>query len=71
MLPDKSILDLILITISLLSTFGLWLENPIFFSSEFLIWQSLLQWLGGLTSILIAGFLVESVLVKTIAKRYI
>ena len=64
MLPDKSILDLILITISLLSTFGLWLENPLFLSSEFLIWQSLLQWLGGLTSILIASFLVESVLVK-------
>ena len=64
MLPDKSILDLILITVSLLSTFGLWLETPLFLSAEFLIWQSLLQWLGGLTSILIASFLVESVLVK-------
>ena len=64
MFPDLSIYDLILLSLSLVSTYGTWLENPIIMNSEFLIWQALLQWLGGLTSILIASFLVESILVK-------
>lgn len=64
MFPEKNIEDLIFLSISLTSTFGLWLQYPILFSHEFIIWQSLLQWLGGLITILIASFLVEFILTK-------
>ena len=65
MFPEKSIEDLIFLSISLTSTFGLWLQYPIFFTNEFIIWQTLLQWIGGLVTILVASFLVEFILTKS------
>jgi len=65
MFPEKNIEDLIFLSLSLASTFGLWLQYPIFFTHEFIIWQSLLQWLGGLITILVASFLVEFILTKS------
>ncbi len=64
MLPDKNIFDVLFLSITLTTTFGSWPGLPVIFDHEFLIWQSILQWLGGLTTILIATFLIEFILSK-------
>ena len=69
--PVENIKDIFFLTASLVSTNGAWLNFVIIDSSSFLIWQSILQWLGGLCTIVVASFFVEMVLSKkNISKDY-
>ena len=69
--PGENIKDIFFLTASLVSTNGAWLNFVIIDSSSFLIWQSILQWLGGLCTIVVASFFVEMVLSKkNISKDY-
>ena len=69
--PGENIKDIIFLTTSLLTTNGFWSNIEITDSSSFLIWQSILQWLGGLCTILVGSFFVEMVLSKkNISKDY-
>ena len=69
--PGENIKDIFFLTASLVSTNGVWSNIEIIDSSSFLIWQSILQWLGGLCTIVVASFFVEMVLSKkNISKDY-
>ena len=69
--PGENIKDIFFLTVSLVSTNGVWSNIEIIDSSSFLIWQSILQWLGGLCTIVVASFFVEVVLSKkNISKDY-
>ena len=69
--PGVNIKDIFFLTASLVSTNGAWSNIVIIDSSSFLIWQSILQWLGGLCTIVVASFFVEMVLSKkNISKDY-
>ena len=69
--PEENIKDIFFLTASLVSTNGAWSNIEIIDSSSFLIWQSILQWLGGLCTIVVASFFVEMVLSKkNISKDY-
>ena len=69
--PGENIKDIFFLTASLVSTNGAWSNIEIIDSSSFLIWQSILQWLGGLCTIVVASFFVEMVLSKkNISKDY-
>ena len=69
--PGENIKNIFFLTASLVSTNGAWLNFVIIDSSSFLIWQSILQWLGGLCTIVVASFFVEMVLSKkNISKDY-
>ena len=69
--PGVNIKDIFFLTASLVSTNGAWSNIAIIDSSSFLIWQSILQWLGGLCTIVVASFFVEMVLSKkNISKDY-
>ena len=69
--PGENIKNIFFLTASLVSTNGAWLNFVIIDSSSFLIWQSILQWLGGLCTIVVASFFVEMVLSKkNIPKDY-
>jgi len=69
--PDEKIKDIIFLTISLVTTNGVWTEIEYSNVASFLIWQSILQWLGGLCTIIIGSFFVEMVLnKKPISKDY-
>ena len=69
--PDENIKDIIFLTISLVSTNGIWTEIEYSNVISFLIWQSILQWLGGLCTIIMGSFFVEMVLnKKPISKDY-
>ncbi|MCH2679149.1 MAG: hypothetical protein MKZ86_07000 [Alphaproteobacteria bacterium] len=69
--PDEKIKDIFFLTSSLVSTNGIWSNIEISDISSFLIWQSILQWLGGLCTIVVASFFVEMVLSKkNISKDY-
>ena len=57
--PDENIKDIIFLTISLVSTNGVWTEIEYSNVTSFLIWQSILQWLGGLCTIIIGSFLLK------------
>ena len=69
--PGDNIKDIFFLTASLVSTNGAWSNIEIIDSSSFMIWQSILQWLGGLCTIVIGSFFVEMVLSKkNITKDY-
>ena len=69
--PGENIKDIFFLTASLVSTNGAWSNIEIIDSSSFMIWQSILQWLGGLCTIVVASFFVEMVLSKkNITKDY-
>ena len=69
--PDENIKDIFFLTASLATTNGIWSNIEITDSSSFLIWQSILQWLGGLCTIVVGSFFVEMVLnKKNISKDY-
>ena len=69
--PDEKIKDIFFLTSSLVSTNGIWSNIEISDISSFLIWQSILQWLGGLCTIVVGSFFVEMVLSKkNISKDY-
>ena len=69
--PEENIKDIFFLTASLVSTNGAWSNIEIIDSSSFMIWQSILQWLGGLCTIVVASFFVEMVLSKkNISKDY-
>ena len=69
--PDENIKDIFFLTISLVSTNGIWTEIEYSNVISFIIWQSILQWLGGLFTIMIGSFFVEMVLnKKPISKDY-
>ena len=69
--PGENIKDIFFLTASLVSTNGAWSNIEIIDSSSFMIWQSILQWLGGLCTIVVASFFVEMVLSKkNISKDY-
>ena len=69
--PGDNIKDIFFLTASLVSTNGAWSNIEIIDSSSFMIWQSILQWLGGLCTIVVASFFVEMVLSKkNISKDY-
>lgn len=62
--PDEKLRDIIFLSISLVTTNGIWTEIAYINKPEFLIWQAILQWLGGLCTVLIGSFFVEKVLRK-------
>ena len=69
--PGENIKDIFFLTASLVTTNGIWSNIEIIDSSSFLIWQSILQWLGGLCTIVVGSFFVEIVLSKkNISKDY-
>ena len=69
--PGENIKNIFFLTASLVSTNGAWSNIEIIDSSSFMIWQSILQWLGGLCTIVVASFFVEMVLSKkNISKDY-
>ena len=69
--PDEKIKDIFFLTSSLVSTNGIWSNIEVSDISSFLIWQSILQWLGGLCTIVVGSFFVEMVLSKkNISKDY-
>ena len=69
--PGENIKDIFFLTASLITTNGIWSNIEITDSSSFLIWQSILQWLGGLCTIVVGSFFVEIVLSKkNISKDY-
>ncbi|PPR16798.1 MAG: Trk system potassium uptake protein TrkH [Alphaproteobacteria bacterium MarineAlpha9_Bin3] len=69
--PNESIKDIIFLTTSLVTTNGIWTNIEILNTPSFLIWQSILQWLGGLCTIIVGTFFVEIVLSKkSISKDY-
>lgn len=69
--PNESIRDIFFLTTTLVTTNGIWTNIETSNSSAFLIWQSILQWLGGLATIIVGTFFVEMVLSKkNISKDY-
>ena len=69
--PEENIKDIYFITASLITTNGIWSNIEVTDRSSFLIWQSILQWLGGLCTIVVGSFFVEIVLSKkNISKDY-
>ncbi|MAC41581.1 MAG: hypothetical protein CMJ05_07295 [Pelagibacterales bacterium] len=62
--PKENIRDIIFLSVSLSSTSGIWTEINTINNPEFLIWQAILQWLGGLCTVLVGSFFVEMVLRK-------
>ena len=71
MFPMENLRDIFFLSVSLSTTSGLWTEINTINKPEFLIWQAILQWLGGLCTILVGSFFVEMVLrKKNIVKDY-
>ena len=69
--PKENIRDVFFLSVSLSTTSGIWTEINTINKPEFLIWQAILQWLGGLCTILVGSFFVEMVLrKKNIVKDY-
>ena len=69
--PKENIRDILFLSVSLSTTSGIWTEINTINKPEFLIWQAILQWLGGLCTILVGSFFVEMVLrKKNIVKDY-
>ena len=69
--PKEEIKDIFFLSVSLSTTSGIWTEIQSLNKPEFLIWQAILQWLGGLCTILVGSFFVEMVLrKKNIIKDY-
>ena len=69
--PKENIRDIFFLSVSLSSTSGIWTEINTINNPEFLIWQAILQWLGGLCTILVGSFFVEIILrKKNIIKDY-
>jgi trk system potassium uptake protein TrkH len=69
--PEENIRDIFFLSVSLSTTSGIWTEINTINNPEFLIWQAILQWLGGLCTILVGSFFVEMVLrKKNIVKNY-
>ena len=69
--PNEEIKDIFFLTVSLATTSGIWTEIININKPEFLIWQAILQWLGGLCTIVVGSFFVEMVLSrKSISKDY-
>ncbi|MDB9971568.1 hypothetical protein OAE09_02795 [Alphaproteobacteria bacterium] len=69
--PKEEIKDILFLSVSLSTTSGIWTEIQGLNKPEFLIWQAILQWLGGLCTILVGSFFVEMVLrKKNIIKDY-
>ena len=70
--PKEEIKDIFFLSVSLSTTSGIWTEIQSLNKPEFLIWQAILQWLGGLCTILVGSFFVEMVLrKKNISKDYL
>ena len=57
--PQMNFMDLLMISTSFSTTTGSWINLDINITNEFLIWQSTLQWLGGLLTIILATSFVE------------
>ena len=57
--PEMNLMDLIFVSTSFSTTTGSWVNLNINITDEFLIWQSTLQWLGGLLTIILATSFVE------------
>jgi len=71
MFPKEEIKDIFFLSVSLTTTSGVWTEIQNLDNPEFLIWQAILQWLGGLCTILVGSFFVEMILrKKNIIKDY-
>ena len=71
MFPEENIKDIFFLTVSLITTNGIWTEINYLNNPTFLVWQSILQWLGGLCTIIVGSFFVEMVLSKkNISKDY-
>jgi len=69
--PEEEIKDIFFLSVSLSTTSGIWTEIENINKPEFFIWQAILQWLGGLCTILVGSFFVEMVLrKKSILKDY-
>jgi trk system potassium uptake protein len=69
--PKENMRDIFFLSVSLSSTSGIWTEINTMNNPEFLIWQAILQWLGGLCTILVGSFFVEMILrKKNIIKDY-
>jgi trk system potassium uptake protein TrkH len=69
--PEENIRDIFFLSVSLSSTSGIWTEINTINNPEFLIWQAILQWLGGLCTILVGSFFIEIILrKKNIIKDY-
>ena len=62
--PDEKIRDIFFLAISLATTSGIWTNILHIDIPEFLIWQAILQWAGGLCTILVGSFFVEMILRK-------
>ena len=62
--PDEKIRDVFFLAISLSTTSGIWTNILYTDIPEFLIWQAILQWTGGLCTILVGSFFVEMILRK-------
>ena len=69
--PEENVKDILFLTTSLITTNGIWTNIDTTNNESFLIWQSMLQWLGGLCTIIVGSFFVEMVLSKkNISKDY-
>lgn len=69
--PEENMKDIFFLTVTLVTTNGIWTDIQYSNNSSFLIWQSILQWLGGLCTIIVGSFFVEMVLSrKGMSKDY-
>ena len=67
--PDHSFFDILFISSSLSTTTGSWFFYNVVVPSEAIIWQSALQWLGGLLTLVIACSFVEALFDKSSSER--
>ena len=67
--PDHSFFDILFISSSLSTTTGSWFFNNVIVPGEAIIWQSALQWLGGLLTLVIACSFVEALFDKSSSER--
>jgi len=67
--PDHSFFEILFISSSLSTTTGAWFFNNVVIPSEAIIWQSALQWLGGLLTLVIASSFVEALFDKSSSER--
>jgi len=57
--PDQGFFKILFISTSLSTTTGTWLNDNLIIPNEFYIWQSALQWMGGLLTLLLATTFIE------------
>lgn len=62
--PKENAKDIFFLTVTLVTTNGIWTDIDYISNPAFIVWKSVLQWTGGLCTIIVGSFFVEMVLSK-------